>query len=142
MGARELGYGTPIELMFVHESELGPVEATRLGAYDFLEKPLSLAKLLLTAERALEAQRLAQENVGLRRRAANLFEPVGNSQAMQQLFARMEKIVNTDSTVLVLGASGTGKDSAGSSSRRRQTRSTAWAHGSTPVVSTPRSCST
>ena len=48
------------------------VEATRLGAYDFLEKPLSLAKLLLTVERALEADRLAQENVGLKRRSSQV----------------------------------------------------------------------
>ena len=59
------------------------MEATRLGAYDFIEKPISLAKLLLVVNRALETERLQQENLGLKRqvlqvlRATNLFEKIG-----------------------------------------------------------------
>ena len=57
----------PIVMMSGHGTVETAVEATRLGAYDFIEKPLSMAKLLLTLERALEADRLARENQNLRR---------------------------------------------------------------------------
>jgi two-component system, NtrC family, nitrogen regulation response regulator NtrX len=59
----------PVIMMSGHGTVETAVEATRLGAYDFLEKPLSMAKLLLTLERALEADKLQQENIGLKRRA-------------------------------------------------------------------------
>jgi two-component system nitrogen regulation response regulator NtrX len=62
-------------MMSGHGNVETAVEATRLGAYDFLEKPLSLAKLLLTVERALEADKLERENVGLRRRAPLIQSP-------------------------------------------------------------------
>jgi two-component system nitrogen regulation response regulator NtrX len=64
------GPACPVIMMSGHGTVETAVEATRLGAYDFLEKPLSLAKLLLTVERALEADRLARENVGLKRRGS------------------------------------------------------------------------
>jgi len=100
----------PVIMMSGHGTVETAVEATRLGAYDFLEKPLSLAKLLLTAERALEAQRLAQENVGLRRKAANLFEPVGSSQAMQRLREQVKRVAQHDSWVLISGEPGSGRE--------------------------------
>ena len=58
----------PVIMMSGHGTVETAVEATRLGAYDFLEKPLSMAKLLLTVERALQADKLQQENLGLKRR--------------------------------------------------------------------------
>src|SRR5690606_2028008 len=57
----------PVVMMSGHGTVETAVEATRLGAYDFIEKPLSMAKLLLTVERALDADRLARENQNLRR---------------------------------------------------------------------------
>lgn len=100
----------PVIMMSGHGTVETAVEATRLGAYDFLEKPLSLAKLLLTTERALEAHRLAQENVGLRRRAAALFEPVGNSQGMQRLREQVKRVAQHDSWVLISGEPGSGRE--------------------------------
>jgi DNA-binding NtrC family response regulator len=100
----------PVIMMSGHGTVETAVEATRLGAYDFLEKPLSLAKLLLTTERALEAQRLVQENVGLRRRAASLFEPVGSSQPMQRLREQVKRVAQHDSWVLITGEPGSGRE--------------------------------
>ncbi len=99
----------PVVMMSGHGTVETAVEATRLGAYDFIEKPLSLAKLLLTVERALEVDKLARENRGLREKAGDLVEPVGRSRVMQQLREQVKRIASHDSWVLVSGEAGTGK---------------------------------
>lgn len=99
----------PVVMMSGHGTIETAVEATRLGAWDFIEKPISLAKLLLTVERALEASRLRQENEGLKRRVSEALEPVGSSRAMQALRAQIERAAQTDAGVLLEGESGTGK---------------------------------
>ena len=100
---------TPGVLTSGHGTSATAVEATRLGAYDFIEKPISLAKLLLTVERALEATRLQQENEGLRRRLPELQEPIGQSRAMQELRSQIERAAQTEACVLFEGEPGTGK---------------------------------
>ena len=87
------------------------VEATRLGAWDFVEKPLSLAKLLLTVQRALEANRLTQQNAGLRRQLAAPVEPQGQSPALRALRDETERLAAIDANVLIVGEHGTGKES-------------------------------
>ena len=67
--SEDVGLPCPVVMMSGHATVETAVEATRFGAYDFLEKPLSLAKLMLTVEHAFEADKLQQENIGLRRRA-------------------------------------------------------------------------
>lgn len=89
------------------------VEAMKEGAFDYITKPLNFHELQIVIGKALEKGKLVAENIYLRQQLRGKYKfdnIIGNSQAMQQLFARMEKIVNTDSTVLVLGASGTGKE--------------------------------
>jgi DNA-binding NtrC family response regulator len=86
------------------------VEATRLGAWDFIEKPISLAKLLLVVGHALEAGRLKRENEGLRRQLPAPGDLVGSGRAMQALRAQIEKIAAHDTGVLVVGEAGTGKE--------------------------------
>jgi DNA-binding NtrC family response regulator len=103
------GLEMPVIVMSGHGTVETAVEATRLGAYDFLEKPLSLAKLLLTVERALQAEKLSRENVGLRRQVQTVFEPVGKSQLMQALREQVERIAQHDSRVLISGEAGSGK---------------------------------
>ncbi|MCK5648010.1 MAG: sigma-54-dependent Fis family transcriptional regulator, partial [Gammaproteobacteria bacterium] len=85
------------------------VEATRLGAYDFLEKPLSLAKLLLTVEHALEAHKLDEENQGMRQQLSVADEPVGKSLVNQTLSQDIKQIAQHDSRVLFVGEPGSGK---------------------------------
>lgn len=99
----------PVVMMSGHGTIETAVEATRLGAYDFIEKPISLAKLLLTVERALEASRLQQENEGLRRRLPETPEPIGSSRAMVELRTQIERAAQTDACVLLEGEPGSGK---------------------------------
>jgi len=105
-----LGLVCPVIVMSGHGTVETAVEATRLGAYDFLEKPLSLAKLLLTVERALEADRLAQENVGLKRRASTVIEPIGHSPSIQRLREQVKRVAQHDSWVLISGEPGSGRE--------------------------------
>jgi DNA-binding NtrC family response regulator len=99
----------PVIMMSGHGSVETAVEATRLGAYDFLEKPLSLAKLLLTVEHALEAHKLDKENQGMRQQLSVDDEPVGKSEINKALFEDIKKIAQHDSSVLFVGESGSGK---------------------------------
>jgi DNA-binding NtrC family response regulator len=97
-------------MMSGHGTVETAVEATRLGAYDFLEKPLSLAKLLLTVERALEADRLARENVGLKRRGSRAIEPIGHTALIQRLREQVKRVAQHDSWVLISGEPGSGRE--------------------------------
>ena len=101
---------TPVIMMSGHGSVETAVEATRLGAYDFIEKPLSTAKLLLTVRRALETAHLRQENVGLQRDVQAVSEPVGRSQLMQTLRDQIKRVAPHDTPVLIKGESGAGKE--------------------------------
>jgi DNA-binding NtrC family response regulator len=100
----------PVIIMSGHGTVETAVEATRLGAYDFLEKPLSLAKLLLTVERALEADALRRENIGLREHVQPVLEPIGKSALMRQLREQAKRIALHDTWVLLTGESGSGKE--------------------------------
>jgi two-component system nitrogen regulation response regulator NtrX len=102
---------TPVIMMSGHGTVETAVEATRLGAYDFIEKPISLAKLLLTIERAREASRLKRENEGLREQLALPLEPIGASKAMSALRAQLDKLTQHDTSILIQGEAGTGKES-------------------------------
>lgn len=104
------GLDFPVVIMSGHGTIETAVEATRLGAWDFIEKPLALAKLLLTIERALEANRLRQENAGLRAQLSWPGEPVGSSAAMQTLRAQLQRLVGHDAPVLLCGETGSGKE--------------------------------
>ena len=101
---------TPVIMMSGHGTVETAVEATRLGAYDFLEKPLSTAKLLLTVKNALETAQLKQENIGLRRESGTVTEPVGRSPLMQNLREQVKRIAQHDTSVLLIGESGSGKE--------------------------------
>ncbi len=106
----EGGLKNPVIMMSGHGTVETAVEATRSGAYDFLEKPLSMAKLLLTVERALEAARLQRENQGLKRHAATVAEPVGRSPLMVHLREQVRRIASHDTSVLINGEPGSGKE--------------------------------
>ena len=107
----ESGTGDPpVIMMSGHGTIETAVEATRLGAYDFLEKPLSMAKLLLAVRRALEAAELRRENIGLKREASQASEPIGRSVVMSSLRDQVKRIAEHDTPVLVTGESGSGKE--------------------------------
>ncbi len=100
----------PVVMMSGHGTVETAVEATRLGAYDFIEKPIALAKLLITLERALEAQRLRDANTRLREQVQPQYEPVGSSALMQALRAQLERLADHGAPVLLRGEPGTGKE--------------------------------
>lgn len=100
----------PIIIMSGHATVETAVEATRLGAYDFIEKPISLAKLLLVVNRALEAGKLQQENQGLKRQVQPVSEPAGKSEVMQSLREQARKIAQHNTWVLISGEPGAGKE--------------------------------
>jgi len=83
------------------------VEATKLGAYDFLEKPLSLEKVLLLIKRALEKQRLEKENIALR---SSEWEIIGKNPGVIALKDKISKAAQSQGRVLIFGESGTGKE--------------------------------
>ncbi len=103
------GLPCPVVMMSGHGTVETAVEATRLGAYDFIEKPISLAKLLLTIERAYESARLQQENTDLRGQALPVVEPIGKSAHIEQLREQARKIAQHKSWVLISGEAGAGK---------------------------------
>src|SRR6201997_4446684 len=85
------------------------VRATRLGALDFLEKPISTEKLLLTVENALRLQRLESENRQLRQRLGK-HEIVWRGEAMRRVMAQLERVAASETRVCILGETGTGKE--------------------------------
>jgi DNA-binding NtrC family response regulator len=86
------------------------VNATKLGAHDFVEKPLSSDKLLLTVQNALSFARLSRENQRLREKARAEFAMIGKSPAMKAIFDKIAKTAPTQGRVLITGENGTGKE--------------------------------
>jgi two-component system nitrogen regulation response regulator NtrX len=101
-----------IVMMSGHGSVETAVDAIRYGAYDFLEKPLSMAKLTVTVKRALQNVQLRNENVQLRQQLQPVNELIGNSHSMQQLREKIKLVANTESWVLISGEPGSGKEVA------------------------------
>ena len=100
--------GSPVVMMSGHGTVDTAVEATRLGAFDFVEKPLSLAKLLRTVERALEAGRKRRSAGKLL--AAATIAPVGKSRLIQQLRTDLQQIASAPTSVLFVGEPGSGRE--------------------------------
>ncbi len=108
------GNGPLVIIVTAHGSERLAVEAVKAGAHDYLSKPFELDDLRLVVKNAAETVQLRRENYSLRRRIeverSQRGALIGNSQAMQRVRAMIEKVSETDATVLVRGESGTGKE--------------------------------
>src|SRR5512135_2597256 len=103
------GVSAPVVMMSGQAHIEMAVRATRLGALDFLEKPLSTDKLLLTVENALKLKRLEEENRELRRRVGK-YEIVWAGDAMRRVMAQVERVAASETRVCILGETGTGKE--------------------------------
>jgi DNA-binding NtrC family response regulator len=96
-----------------HGSIKNAVEAVKAGAYDYLTKPVDLEEILIAIKRAIEFRNLKRENVLLRnqlRKKYRFDNIIGDSGPMQKVFQTIEKVADTDSTIMILGESGTGKE--------------------------------
>jgi two-component system, NtrC family, nitrogen regulation response regulator NtrX len=102
----------PVIMISGHGNIETAVTAIKMGAYDYIEKPFSAERLMIIVRRALEAARLKNENVELKRRGGQEQDLIGNSSAITAVRQTVEKVAPTNSRVLITGAPGTGKELA------------------------------
>jgi DNA-binding NtrC family response regulator len=107
----------PVVVMSGHGTLETAVEATRLGAHDFVQKPLSLAKLLATVKNALDAHD-SKPSAGRTHRAGLYMDPIGNSPQMQLLRQKAEQASRHSSPILITGEAGSGKETIAASIHR------------------------
>ena len=100
----------PVVMMSGHGSIETAVRAVRLGAFDFVEKPLASEKVLVTIENALRMGALAKENRELKRTLGRRYEIVGTSRPLEELLDRVRRAAHSNAPVLILGENGTGKE--------------------------------
>ncbi len=100
----------PVVIISGHGTIEQAVKATKLGAYDFLEKPLSLERVLLTAQRALERGTIEKQFQALTEDLQKQWQIVGSSRAIKQLKEQIQMVAQTPSRVLITGESGVGKE--------------------------------
>ena len=115
------GVTAPVVMMSGQAHIEMAVRATRLGALDFLEKPISSDKLLLTVEHALKLQRLESENRQLRQRLGK-HEIVWKGEAMRRVMTQLERVAASETRVCILGETGTGKELVARTVHERSTR--------------------
>ena len=106
---KSLGLVTPVVMISGQANVEMAVRATRLGAVDFLEKPLSTDKLLLTVENVLKLRRLEEENRQLRQRVGK-HEIIWKSETMRRVMAQVERVAASETRVCIFGETGTGKE--------------------------------
>jgi len=100
----------PVVMISGHGNIETAVSAIRRGAFDFIEKPFKADRLILVAERALETSKLRKEVTELKRRSGEHGELIGTSVAVSQLRQTIEKVSPTNSRIMILGPSGSGKE--------------------------------
>ncbi len=100
----------PVIMISAYGSVENAVKATRLGAYDFIEKPPNADKIILSVRNGLELARLAEENRRLRQQSARVKEIIGQSDAVQRLREKLALVAPTNASVLITGENGTGKE--------------------------------
>jgi len=98
------------------------VKSTKLGAFDFIEKPLSLEKVLVTVHNAISMSRLRRENASLRGMIEERFEIVGDSESVRLLREQIRIVAPTSAPILIFGEKGTGKDSVAHMIHRSSSR--------------------
>ncbi|MBN9070781.1 MAG: sigma-54-dependent Fis family transcriptional regulator [Rhizobiales bacterium] len=100
----------PVVMISGHGNIETAVSAIRRGAYDFIEKPFKADRLILVAERALETSKLKREVSDLKLRSSDSFDLVGKSPAMNHLRQTIERVAPTNSRIMIVGPSGSGKE--------------------------------
>jgi two-component system nitrogen regulation response regulator NtrX len=118
------GVATPVVMMSGQAHIEMAVRATRLGALDFLEKPIATEKLLLTVDNALRLQRLESENRQLKQRLGK-HEIVWQGESMRRVMAQVDRVAASETRVCILGETGTGKELVARTLHERSARASA-----------------
>ncbi|PRZ02093.1 sigma-54 dependent transcriptional regulator [Marinilabilia salmonicolor] len=100
----------PVIMISGHGNIDTAVEAIKKGAYDFIEKPLDLNRLLVTIKNAIDKKELVSETKVLRRKVSKTFDMIGESEPIMQIREMIDKVAPTDARVLITGQNGTGKE--------------------------------
>jgi two-component system nitrogen regulation response regulator NtrX len=119
---RQLNDALPVVIISGHGTVSTAVEATKLGAFDFIEKPLASERVLVTIRNALDTTRLQDENRSLKRAVEARYQMVGESPALRQIWDAIKRAAPTNATVLLLGESGVGKELVARSIHRNSLR--------------------
>ena len=104
------GYLCPVIMLTGHGNVEVAVEATQLGAFDFMQKPPDLNRLLISIRNAIEQYHLEIENKNIRKRIPKVADIIGSSKPVENIKSTIQKVAPTDSRVLVTGENGTGKE--------------------------------
>ncbi len=108
--AMELGKDTQFIMISAHGSIEAAVEATKKGAYDFIQKPPDLNRMLLTIRHALDKSSLVAETKVLRKKIAKSIDIIGESEAIHRVKETIEKVAPTEARVMITGQNGSGKE--------------------------------
>jgi two-component system, NtrC family, nitrogen regulation response regulator NtrX len=108
--AKEKGIGTTFIMISAHGTTEIAVDATKLGAYDFLQKPPDLNRLLITLRNALDKNHLVKETKTLKKKVSQKYQIIGNSKPIKDVLEMIEKVAPTDARVLITGPNGSGKE--------------------------------
>ena len=106
----EISSATPVIMISGHGNIDTAVEAIKKGAYDFLEKPLDLNRLLITIRNATDKSKLITQTQVLRNKVSKMYEIVGESEAIRKVKEMIDRVAPTEARVLITGANGTGKE--------------------------------
>jgi DNA-binding NtrC family response regulator len=106
----EISPDTPVVMISGHGNIDTAVESIKKGAYDYLEKPLDLNRLLITIRNATDKSRLVTQTKVLKNKVSKMYEIVGQSKAILQVKEMIDRVAPTEARVLITGASGTGKE--------------------------------
>jgi len=101
---------TPVIMISGHGNIDTAVEAIKKGAYDFIEKPLDLNRLLITLRNAMDKSSLITETKVLRKKVGKKFDIIGNSASIKRVIDMVDRVAPTDARVLITGSNGTGKE--------------------------------
>jgi two-component system nitrogen regulation response regulator NtrX len=106
----EISSDTPVVMISGHGNIDTAVEAIKKGAFDFLEKPLDLNRLLITIRNAMDKSSLITQTQVLKNKVSKMYEIVGQSEAIEQVKNMIDRVATTEARVLITGANGTGKE--------------------------------
>ncbi|PKQ69085.1 sigma-54 dependent transcriptional regulator [Labilibaculum manganireducens] len=107
---QELGLDTPVIMISGHGNIDTAVESIKKGAFDFLEKPLDLNRILITIRNAMDKSKLITETKVLKRKVGKKYEMIGASGVLESVNSMIDKVAPTDARVLITGPNGTGKE--------------------------------